>query len=95
MRAVEDVVAEVDIPADASDTSFEQFLQRNQDCLNRVVDENRLQFGYVFLFIPPRLYRQFYICTLQIENRKNVPVYIFQICSCYGAHVGGVFERSG
>jgi len=45
---VDDIVAEVSIPAYSSDISFDDFLHRNEVEIARIIDEHQQRFRYVF-----------------------------------------------
>jgi len=49
-RAVDEVVTEVRLPTSSTDTSFEHFLERNRDDVNRAIDDHYRRYGYITLF---------------------------------------------
>ena len=49
-RAVGEIVAEVHIPPTAADTTFERFLQRNEDDIVGFIQQHVERYGYVKRF---------------------------------------------
>ena len=49
-RAVGEIIAEVHIPPTATDTTFEHFLQRNEDGIVNVIQQHVERYGYAKRF---------------------------------------------